>query len=156
MLQSELDGENEWIADIRRQTDRLAELTAELVYLSKMEEENAALNMQTLSLSELVDETALSFQGLARAKGVEFRSTVEPGLNVDGDEKALARLVSILLDNAMKYSPEGGTAELKLDRSGKLWYTGHIRKRRSYFYALDDRIGHTRLGILVPSAHRGI
>ena len=119
VLQSELEGENEWIADIRRQTDRLAELTAELVYLSKMEEENAALSLQELSLSELVDETARSFQGPARAKGMEFRSSVEPGLTVSGDEKALARLVSILMDNAMKYSPEGGTAELKLERSGK-------------------------------------
>ena len=38
VLESELDGDNEWIADIRRQTSRLAELTADLIYLSRMEE----------------------------------------------------------------------------------------------------------------------
>ena len=119
VLQSETGEESEWISDIRRQTDRLAELTSELIYLSKMEEENAALQMQVFSLSELVDETARSFQSLALSKGKTFRAAVAPELHVNGDEKALAKLVSILLDNAMKYSPEDGTAELTLERVGK-------------------------------------
>ena len=119
VLESELDGENEWIADIRKQTGRLAELTEDLIFLSKMEEENPALQMEELSLSELVDETAQSFQSLALSKGKRFSASVAPNLQVRGDEKALAKLVSILLDNAMKYSPENGTVELTLERAGK-------------------------------------
>ena len=119
VLESELDGENEWITDIRKQTNRLAELTSELIYLSKMEEENAALQMQDFCFSELVDETAQSFQSLALSKGKTFSASVAPEVHVNGDEKALAKLVSILLDNAMKYSPENGSAELRLDRNGK-------------------------------------
>ena len=119
VLASELDGENEWIADIRKQTGRLAELTADLIFLSKMEEENPALQMEELSLSELVDETAQSFQSLALSKGKRFSASVEPELQVKGDEKALGKLVSILLDNAMKYSPESGTVELTLEKTGK-------------------------------------
>ena len=119
VLRADLDEENEWISDIRRQTNRLAELTEELIYLSRMEEENAALQMQELSLSELVDETARSFQALARSKGKTFSSSVAPDLHVSGDEKALAKLVSVLLDNAMKYSTEGGTVELGLREVGR-------------------------------------
>ncbi|MBR5095197.1 MAG: HAMP domain-containing histidine kinase [Oscillospiraceae bacterium] len=119
VLQSELAEENEWVGDIHRQTDRLATLTADLVYLSRMEEENAALQTEELSLSELVDETALSFQSLARAKGKRFSAAVAPDLRVVGDPKALGKLVSILLDNAMKYSTEGGTVELELARAGR-------------------------------------
>ena len=119
VLENELEGENEWITDIRRQTQRLAELTGDLIYLSKMEEENPALQVQELSLSELVDETAQSFQALARSKNRDFSASVAPGLSLNGDEKALAKLVSILLDNAMKYSPENGTVALTLDRNGK-------------------------------------
>ena len=119
VLESELDGENEWIADIRKQTGRLAELTEDLIFLSKMEEENPALQMEELSLSELVDETAQSFQSLALSKGKRFSASVEPELQVKGDEKALGKLVSILLDNAMKYSPESGTVELTLEKTGK-------------------------------------
>ena len=119
VLASELDGESEWIADIRKQTGRLAELTEDLIFLSKMEEENPALQMEELSLSELVDETAQSFQSLALSKGKRFSASVEPELQVKGDEKALGKLVSILLDNAMKYSPESGTVELTLEKTGK-------------------------------------
>ena len=120
VLSTELDDEqNEWIADIRAQTQRLAELTEELVYLSRMEEEKPSLNVQEFSFSELVGETAQSFQALALSKGKTFEAAVAPDLSVSGDEKALAKLVSILLDNAMKYSPEGGTVALRLEQAGK-------------------------------------
>ena len=119
VLQAELEEENEWIADIKKQTDRLTELTADLIYLSRMEEENTVLQMQPLSLSELADETAQSFQALALSKGRRFSASVAPGLQVNGDEKALAKLVSILLDNAMKYSPESGSVALRLEQNGK-------------------------------------
>ena len=120
VLEAELEAEeNEWLADIRRQTDRLSALTADLIYLSRMEEENAALPMEEFSLSELAEETARSFQAVARAQGKTFRQSVAPGLRVTGDEKAVAKLVSILMDNAMKYSPEGGNVALTLERAGR-------------------------------------
>ena len=119
VLESELEEESEWITDIRRQTHRLTELTSDLIYLSRMEEENSGIRMEEFSFSELAEETAHSFQALALSQGKQFRSSVESGLNMNGDEKAVAKLVSILLDNAMKYSPEGGSVELSLDRSGR-------------------------------------
>ena len=120
MLASELNTEdNEWITDIRRQTHRLADLTADLVYLSKMEETDAALPMQSFSLTELAEETAQSFRSVARAQDRRFEASVAPDLQMSGDEKAVAKLLSILLDNAMKYSPEGGAVTLRLERAGK-------------------------------------
>ncbi len=119
VLESEREEESEWIADIRRQTRRLTELTSELIYLSRMEEENVTLSREDVSLSELTEETARSFQSLAFSQGKSFQPAVAPDLHVTGDEKALAKLVSILLDNAMKYSPEGGTVALSLEKSGR-------------------------------------
>ena len=119
VLELELDEENEWITDIRKQTHRLSELTSDLIYLSKMEEENSGIQKQIFSLSELSEEMAGSFQALALSRGKRFSSSVAPDLNINGDKKAIAKLVSILLDNAMKYSPEGGSVELTLARIGK-------------------------------------
>ena len=121
VLESELEGEgeNEWIADIRRQTRRLTALTADLIYLSKMEEENLPQQMQDFSLSELVEEIARSFQAIARSQGKDFQLSAAPGLQMTGDEKAIGKLVSILLDNAMKYSPPGGTVSTVLERAGR-------------------------------------
>jgi signal transduction histidine kinase len=119
VLESEMTEESEWIEDIRRQTRRLSELTADMIFLSRMEEENAAIQMQGFSLSELVEETARSFQALVRSRDKSFRASVAPELRMTGDEKAVARLVSILMDNAMKYSSEGGRVELTLDKDGR-------------------------------------
>ena len=121
VLASELEGgeENEWIADIRRQTRRLTALTADLIYLSRMEEETLPQQMQVFSLSELTEETARSFQAIARSQEKAFQLSVTPGLQMTGDEKAVGKLVSILLDNAMKYSPPGGTVSAVLERAGR-------------------------------------
>ena len=116
VLESELEEESEWITDIRKQTHRLAELTSDLIYLSKMEEENSGIRTQEFSISELAEETARSFQSLALSQGKQFHCSIESGLSINGDEKAVAKLVSVLLDNAMKYSPEGGTVEISLDK----------------------------------------
>ena len=120
VLESEMEEDgNEWITDIRRQTVRLAELTEDLIYLSKMEEENTKLTMQRFSLSELVQETAESFQAPALLQKKTFRLSVMPGLEMTGDRKAIGKLVSVLLDNAMKYSTEDGTVDVSLSGSGK-------------------------------------
>ena len=119
VLESELGEENEWIEDIRKQTHRLGDLTEELIYLSKMEEGNSALQLQELSLSELTEETARSFQSIARSHDKSFSCSIAQDVSVNGDEKALAKLVSILLDNAMKYSPEGASVALRLERQGR-------------------------------------
>ncbi len=128
VLEAELGEDNEWITDIRRQTGRLADLTNDLIYLSKMAEGNAAIPMQAFSLSELVEETAHSFQALARSQEKRFQFSVAPDLLMTGDEKAVAKLASVLMDNAMKYSPAGGCVELTLERTGR---TGRLRVKNS-------------------------
>ena len=44
---------------------------------------------------------------------------LQPLLSFTGDEKAIRQLVSILLDNAVKYSPEGGTISVRLEKEGR-------------------------------------
>lgn len=117
VLQMEL-GENEWLQDIHKQAGRLATLTGDLIYLSRMEEESI-LQMLEFPLSDLVEETAQSFLAPAKAQGKTLSISVEPMLSVHGDEKALTQLITILLDNALKYSTEGGSIALSLARSGK-------------------------------------
>ncbi len=112
-------GTNEWLQDIRLQTRRLAELTNELIYLSKMEEEQGRLQVSLFSLSELAEELVQSFQTLARAQNKIFTSRVQPGLSIRGDERAVGQLLSILLDNALKYSQPEGEISLTLERRGR-------------------------------------
>lgn len=119
VLEMDLDGESEWLQDIRTQTRRLTDLTNDLVYLSRMEERPDSRQMVEFPLSDVVEETAQSFRSRAMQKQVTFTERIEPMLSLRGDEKALRQLTSILLDNAVKYAPEGGEISLTLERQGK-------------------------------------
>lgn len=113
-------GENEWITDIQKQARRLTDLTNDLVYLSRMEEAGDSMPMIEFPLSDVVSETAASFQTLAQTQGKIFQCRVQPMLSLTGNEKAIHHLVSILLDNALKYSPDNGVVSLVLKKQGKM------------------------------------
>ena len=114
LLQEDI-GENESLNDIADQTERLAELTKDLVYLSKMEEPDRQLVKVGFPVSDLITETAASFQAVAQAQKKEYQITVAPSLTMDGAPEEIRRLTSILIENAMKYSPEGGTVKVDLE-----------------------------------------
>lgn len=108
LLESDF-GTHESVCDIRAQTKRLSALTGDLVYLSKMEEAEDKLKKIEFPLSELLAETAQQFRGLAQAQGKEYHVQVDPGMSMYGEPDAISHLTTILLDNAMKYSSDGGT-----------------------------------------------
>ena len=112
-------GENEWLTDIRKQTERLAALTGDLIYLSRMEEEQLKLQTIDFPLSDMVADTAASFAAPAKAQQKLLETHIVPNLPYHGDEKALRQLVGILLDNALKYSPEKSVITLSLQKQGK-------------------------------------
>ena len=112
-------GENEWLVDIKKQVRRLIGLTNDLVLLARMEEAGKTMPMIDFPLSDVVSETAASFQALAQTQDKQFSCTVAPMLSLNGNEKAIQQLVTILLDNALKYSPAGGSVSLKLERQNK-------------------------------------
>ena len=119
ILEMECGEDNEWIRDIRSQVNRLSSLTKDLIYLSRMEEEKPQAQMIDFPLSDVIVETAQSFQSLAKLQQKTFEIEVEPMLNLCGDEKAITQLISILLDNALKYSDETGRISLKAHSRGK-------------------------------------
>lgn len=109
-------GENEWLDGIQSQIKRLSTLTADLVYLSKMEEADNAMPMIEFPFSDVVYETAQSFQALAQTQDKHFNFNVPSMISYTGNEKAIRQLVNILLDNALKYSPEQGYVYLDVQK----------------------------------------
>ena len=112
-------GETEWTKSIHKQTSRLTSLTEKLVMLSRMDEESYKPNAAPFDLSEAARETAESFTPVAQYKGKNYTLQIEDGITYVGDENALRQLISLLVDNAMKYSDNGGDISVSLKKSGR-------------------------------------
>nr|MCR5203123.1 HAMP domain-containing histidine kinase [Lachnospiraceae bacterium] len=109
----------EWIDDIKVQIERLTGLTNDLIYLSKMDESRETLSKYDFVISDTAKEVSKGFESRAKLEKKTYKVDVEPLLTYKGEEKAIYELLSILLDNAVKYSDENGRIDFSLKKRGK-------------------------------------
>ena len=95
----------------------MSDLVSDLVTLSRLDEEKPVLRIANFDISVAVAETAESFRDFAAAQGHGLELESPSGLTYRGDEYAVRQLVSVLLDNAVKYADEGGGIRLSLERA---------------------------------------
>jgi two-component system sensor histidine kinase CiaH len=112
-------GENKWIDKSLAQTEKLRDLVNSLVSLSRMDEEQSPLKMCDFSLSDAVSEIVGSFADFAAANGHMLTAEIAPEILYHGDEYAIRQMVSILLDNAVKYASDGSPIRLTLEKGKK-------------------------------------
>ena len=110
---------NEWIDSTREQLGKMKKLVSELTFLSRLDEEGAALTSAEIDFSALIRSEAESFQGMAEFQGKSLETEIEEGLTVAGDPEALRKVIGQLCDNALRYAPEGDTIRLTAGRNGR-------------------------------------
>ncbi len=113
------DNTDESLKEIGAQVDRLAGLTDDLVYLSRMEEKKQGSAVTELPLSDVVSDTVSSFEALAESRGRHILSDIDSMIFVRGSVRDMEKLVSILMENAVKYSAGDDPISVSLKRSGK-------------------------------------
>ena len=118
VLAMEHEGD-EWVKNIQLQAGRLSKLIGNLVTLSRLDEENPFPVRTEFSLSDALWEISEPFGSVSQAKGKSYTQQIADGLRMTGDRAAIQQMVSILLDNALKYSPDGGSISLTAQLSGK-------------------------------------
>lgn len=167
-------GENEWVSDIKNQVNTLTELTNELVYLSKMDENNTTIDMSSFNLSNLLNEEINSFSVIAASTNKILNSNVEENVTYNGNSKQITRLISILLDNAFKYTNDKGQIDISLSKKKNTINLivsnttngipkGDLSRLFDRFYRLDDsrnsETGGHGLGLsiakLIVDNHKG-
>ena len=107
-------GENEWTRTIREQVEHLTALTNQLVFLSRMDEGSTKGMMTDFSLSEIAEEAVQPYVAVAQTQGKQFRWEIAANLSCHGDMTMIRELISLLLDNAMKYSDAAGNIVFSL------------------------------------------
>lgn len=112
-------GKNESLCDISDQTKRLRNLTDELILLSRTEEYENSMIKIDFPISDVVSEAIHPFLAPAALQNKKIKCDIAPMLTFFGNDKSINRLVCILLDNAVKYSPEGSTISTSLTHHGR-------------------------------------
>ncbi len=108
--------DSEWVASIQTECARMSRLVADLVILSRLDEEQPFPQRADFSFSDAVWEIAEPMGSMAKAKGKGYEQSIADGLVCHGDRAAIQQTVSILLDNALKYADEGGIIRLSAAR----------------------------------------
>ncbi len=111
-----MDGKSEWTQSIRHQVDRLTGLVNDLIAIARLDEsaERGDTVMQPFALSEAFLTLAEDFRTVAEQQGKTLEVDIQPDITVTGSEKPLRELLSILLDNAVKYCDDGGSVRAAL------------------------------------------
>lgn len=117
-------GDSEWFDSIDKQVGKMNGLVRSLITLARMDEEQKPV-FSSFNFSDAVYDTAKSFENLIHANGKLLTLDIADDIAYTGDESRLRQLVSILMDNAVKYCDEKGKIAVRLtaDKSVRLQVT---------------------------------
>ena len=103
----------QWIDNTKEEASRMKQLVDELLFLARSDDRQSKLVFSEINLSEVLLSRMLSFEALAFEKGIKLDYDIADNLKILGHEGNVKQLLSILLDNAMKYCSEKGSVYLK-------------------------------------------
>lgn len=108
-----------YVENIRSESRRMKKLVESMLTLARADDGSHKLVFAPLNWSDIVTDTALLFEPVAFEAGRELKYNIEDDLPAHGDADKLRQLVSILLDNAIKYAPEHSAIRLTLEAADK-------------------------------------
>ncbi len=109
-------GDDEWTDNIREQTERMTRLVGELVTLSRLDEELPLPVKETFSVSNAAWELVEVYRPQAKAHQRQFDADIQEDVTMHGDKDAVQRMLSVLLDNAIRYSDPEGSIRLSVGK----------------------------------------
>jgi heavy metal sensor kinase len=118
------------IGSALEETERLARIVDHLLTLAQLDGD-AFQNKARIDLDEIVKTTQAAMELLAHEKGISIELKIGEHVEIDGDPVRIAQVIANLLDNAIKYTNDGGHIEL----------TVTSRNDRAILEVLDDGIG---------------
>ena len=109
----------EFMTDINAEMDRLNDIISDLLLLTKIENDDRALNLELISFSDLVNKVVNSLRPIARAKKIKLRLSLADEISLLADELKLRIAVVNLIENAIKYTDEKGKADVRVYKKGE-------------------------------------
>ena len=107
------------LASCLEEVDRLSALVEDLLFLARSEGGAVSLPQMPVNLADVLAEVAQALQALAETSGITCTVASSPTLWVQGNASLLFRLIFNLGENALKYTPVGGTVTVALSQRGR-------------------------------------
>jgi PAS domain S-box-containing protein len=145
------------LEDITMSTDRLTRYVEQLLDISRIEQGKVLVERQPVDVGQLVETTLEDMAVMGNNN--QFIRRVEVGEDkVALDPEKFVQLLNVLLDNAVKFSPEGSPVEVDLERDGEILVVSVLdrgsgipedsrEKIFSRFYQVEDAAHHSKIGL---------
>lgn len=119
LLQEEMPTEmyREFLQDINSEIDRMSNIITDLLSLVKLDyrEPQVNLNISDLDLNNLLSEIIKRLYPLAEQKNIDIVLENYKNVSIEADEMKISLAISNLVENAIKYTPEGGNVKVTID-----------------------------------------
>jgi len=110
-----------FLGKIQNQSMRLSAIVTDLLALSRLESKRDETEGGPFDLRRIVLSSTRNFNQMGCEQGIEIETQVtDASINIMGDAEAFRQLMSNLLDNAVKYTPEGGRIQVRLQKQNDL------------------------------------
>ena len=114
------ESSGKYIENIKYESDRMNRLISGLLDLSKLEEDVSKESYKEENLSKIVEKTALVFEAVAFEQGITIETDIEDDITINCSKDEIEKLVSTLLDNAIKHSDKDTAVSIRLSKSKSL------------------------------------
>lgn len=109
-------GNNKWLNYIQDQAGRMNVLVNDLLSLTRLENKSSNFIQTDFNLSQAIINTALPFECQAFESNKNFVLNIDENISVFGSEQHIKQMAGIFIDNALKYSKDGGTVRVSLNQ----------------------------------------
>lgn len=104
----------QWLNNAYTESRVMGKLINDLLLLAKIDAYKIKIQKKVFNLSEVAMEVSERMRQIFENNHIQFKKSIQEGVNLCGDEMRIRQLLLILLDNAVKYTPSGGEVSLKV------------------------------------------
>ena len=109
-----VNSQAKWLTNAQWEITRMAKLVEDLLLIASSDSEESSIFKAVFNMSYAVQQSILPFEPLAKSSEITIKTEIQPEVEYLGDEGRIKQLITILIDNAIKYTPKGGNIALKL------------------------------------------
>ena len=109
----------EFLSDVNREINRLNLIISDLLTLVSMDSKTTRLNRETFRFADVVTDVTHRLSVVAQQRRQEIKLQLADNCEMYADCAKLTQVVYNIMDNAIKYTPEGGQIRVRLVRSGR-------------------------------------